>query len=191
MTNFIKLTLVAGATALLAGCYGIGVETIAPREQTPAFPKVRNHTIRSSENFDVVCLYDLSSGKYVVFSPDEKPKHKLPPDRWDYGTKVTTTQEITSILGQPDKQSKNTIRYNTNRRSWRGFALDAAVFPIPLTVPLMFPMKKDGYIDFVFDEHGIARVIEYGSTSKFYGFWGDDSGSGFSTGTKSGFWFGK
>lgn len=212
MKNVIKNSLVVLIFPVMSGCYSIGIETVSQEKFGTAFLSINGKEIRESEDGGTVRIYDPTNGNYFVFpqirfdgissnaisrsygntSYEYYDGKKAPPkiEGLNYGTPVDDAKSIIGILGVPDKQSATSLRYNNDKRSWKGFAIDLAIFPIPLTIPLMLPGDKDGYAEFQLDDNGNIYLLRYGNTSKLYGFWGDDSGCGSSKGTQPGFfWF--
>jgi hypothetical protein len=162
--------LLLALPALLSGCAAIGWETIAPRPLESGDATVHGVSLQWREN--------------RLTYMDRAKTNRLP-------TVVSySTNDIIQILGHPAEMNGNHIRYRTGKRAWRGIAIDFAIFPVPLTIPLMVPGGKTGYVDFVSDENGLT-VKGYGPRSRFYGYGAGDNKSGFYWGTEPGFWFGE
>lgn len=198
--KIVKLISVVGIVSTLSGCYMIGIETIAPRKEATTGSRFGDRAVYSSQKYEEVRLYDLTIKSWGYTKPSGREndnsrwENQQPDDKGrilaNTGTRVRNRADIKEILGEPNVTKPQSIIYDTNKRSWRGIVVDAAIFPIPLTIPLMLPGTKNGYIEFLFDQDGkISSIYEHGPTSKFYGFWGADSGYGFSEGTEPGFWF--
>jgi hypothetical protein len=156
------------ALPIASGCVGIGVESIGPRNADTGAATVDNISLRWRSN-------RLTS----VTSAGTNLLAELDP---------LSTDDLIHVLGVPSQRGGNFIRYRTGKRAWRGIAIDLVIFPIPLTIPLILPGGKTGYVDFVSDESGI-KVVGYGPLSKFYGFAADDKECGFYWGSQPGFWF--
>ena len=168
MTSLIRRGFLLLLLVLIPGCVGIGVETIGPR--------------KTDEDRAIVGDIHLGwvSNKLVVLSPIGTNQFA--------GLHQLSTNDILNILGTPTECGSNFIRYSTGERAWHGIAIDFAIFPIPLTIPLMIPGGKIGYVDFSQDASGV-KVVGYGPCSKFFGFVADDYSARFSSGTEAGFWF--
>jgi len=100
-----------------------------------------------------------------------------------------TRTEILKIMGEPNSQSINSLKYKTEKLQWRGMAIDCAVFPIPLTLPFIIPTGKGGFVEFRFKENKIETIYVYKTYSKFFGYAASDNESGFYSGNQSGLWF--
>jgi hypothetical protein len=170
----VRAMLMISVLALASGCISIGVETIGPGKAEVYQMHANNVSVWRDNVF-----YN-----FEINGPEGGSAETNRTVRLD----SASTNDITNILGAPSEKGTNFIRYQTGKWAWHGVAIDLAIFPIPLTIPLIVPGGKTGYVDFVFDKGG-TRLVRYGTLSKFYGYAADDKESGFYNGTKPGFWF--
>jgi len=152
----------------VSGCVAIGVEKVG----------VEKSKIREAEINRVVVDYQAEDNSFVFLVNRTNSIRLAAP----------STNDIVAILGRPSTTGPNYLRYRLNHSSWHGIAVDFAIFPIPLTIPLMVPGGKGGCVDIVFDQKG-TNLVKYVTASKFYGYGSADNESGFYAGSQSGFWF--
>ena len=99
-----------------------------------------------------------------------------------------TKEELIKSLGEPVAQTSEVLRYKAQPMKWSGVAIDCAIFPIPLTVPLMVPTGRC-FVDFNFKDGRVQSITVQKMSSKFYGFGSGDNEAGWFWGNQSGFWF--
>ena len=157
------------------GCCWIGIETIGSHKAEVYQARADNFSVW--RNNDAVYNFEISSPESGPAGTNQSARLYSP-----------STNDIISLLGAPSEQGTNYLRYRTGKWAWHGIAIDLAIFPIPLTIPLMVPGGKTGYVDFVFDKSG-TNLVRYGPLSKFYGYAANDKDSGFRWGWDLGIWF--
>gem|GEM_PF-5901341 len=168
--------LLLSILALMPGCAAIGFEVIGPHKADSRFARINGYQVH--------CAMDHETPVVEASKTAAKDTQKT-----EFKTlRSPSPQDVVALLGKPLKQGNGFVRYRTGKRLWRGVALDCAVFPVPLTLPLMVPGGKAGYVDIVFGPKEV-KMIQYGTASKFYGYAVGRKRTGFYWGSTSGLWF--
>jgi len=165
--------------ALTSGCAAIGIEVIGSGKAEVAWANVNDFSVHHWQTDSNISAFEFSQAR---------PEGALNATNQLVRLSSPSTNDIINLLGAPSEQGTSYLRYRTGKWAWHGIAIDLAIFPIPLTIPLMVPGGKSGHVDFVF-YRGETRLVRYGALSKFYGYGASDKESGFYWGSEPGFWF--
>jgi hypothetical protein len=161
--------LLMSVLALVPGCAAIGIEVIKPRKTEIYTAHINHLSVR----------HQVDNNSFYI-NTETNQLAKLPSPSID---------DLARIVGTPAERGDHFIRYGAGKRAWRGIAIDLAIFPVPLTIPLMVPGGKLGSVDFVFGPNE-TNIVMYSTSSRFYGYEADDKDGGWRWGEPRGFWFG-